>query len=124
MFPVVLHVVLQEPLHPSRFVVFPVVLHVELHVVLQELLHSSRFVVFSVYKYTVKQHKTLFTHLKPLHYCPEKKSPVQGDSACRGDSDTDSAPGHYTAARSKVQGIVLAPSSRMCGLGFGVAFGA
>ena len=39
--PVVLPVVLQELLHPSRFVVFPVVLHVILHVVPQELLDPS-----------------------------------------------------------------------------------
>ena len=49
-FPVVLHVVLhvvpQELLHPSRFLVFPVGLHVVLHVELQELLHPSRFAVF------------------------------------------------------------------------------
>ena len=61
MFPVVLHIVLQELLHPSRFVVFPVVLrvvlrvvlHVVLHVVLQELLKEIsliyyRFIFLSV----------------------------------------------------------------------------
>ena len=46
---------LQELLHPSRVVVFPVVLHVALHVVLQELLHPSRFVVFPVVLHVVLQ---------------------------------------------------------------------
>ena len=39
---------LQELLHPARFVVFRVALHVVLHVVLQEMLHPTCFVVFPV----------------------------------------------------------------------------
>ena len=59
---VVIHVVLQEPLHHSRFVVSPVALHVVLHVpttgtatlfTFRELLHPSRFVVFPVEPHVV-----------------------------------------------------------------------